>query len=225
MKKIFLIAFVVILAGTKLYAQDEQKLHFGLKAAPSLAWLTSDSKGFASNGTKLGFTYGLITEFNFSTHYAFATGIEVAYRGGNSKFSFTTNDTITNVVETKYNLQYIEIPLTLKLKTNEIGYLTYFLQFGIAPGFNIRSKADIKTTTQSPNIASTAVELTGEDIKDNINALNVSMIIGGGVEYTLSGNTVLLAGITFSNGFLDVVDGDAIKANSDYLALTIGVLF
>ena len=51
------------------------------------------------------------------------------------------------------------------------------------------------------------------------------MVIGGGLEYTLSGETVLLAGIQFNNGFMDVFDGDKLKANSNYLALTIGILF
>ena len=60
--------------------------------------------------------------------------------------------------------------------------------------------------------------------KDNINYLNVSMIIGGGTEYTLSGSTVLLAGLQFNNGFLDVFDDDS-KVNSNYLALTLGILF
>ncbi len=224
MKKIFVLITVLFFVVANLNAQSDQKFHFGLKASPSLAWISSDSKGFVSNGSKLGFTYGLITEFNFSDHYAFATGIDITYRGGNSKYSFSLNDS-TSVVETKYSLQYIEIPLTLKLKTNEIGYFTYFLQFGLAPGFNIRSRADKKTTTQVGSHPAVSSEDTDVDISSTINNLNVSMIIGGGVEYTLSGSTVLLAGISFNNGFLDIIDGDAIKANSNYLGLTIGVLF
>jgi opacity protein-like surface antigen len=205
-------------------AQSEQKFHFGLKAAPSLAWITTDTKGFESSGTKLGFSYGLITEFNFTPNYAFATGVDITYRGGNSKYSFKANDSTTTNIEEKYNLQYVEIPLTLKLKTNEIGYLTYFLQFGVAPGFNIRAKSDRKITTQTGSNISTESE-DNVDIKDDINNFNLSMIIAGGLEYTLSGSTVLLAGITFNNGFLDILDDSAIKANSDYLALTVGVLF
>ncbi len=51
------------------------------------------------------------------------------------------------------------------------------------------------------------------------------MIIGGGVEYTLSGSTTLLLGVQFNNGFMDIADGDDLKANSNYLALTVGILF
>ena len=229
MKKIFGLITVLFFVVTNLHAQSNQKFHFGLKAAPSLAWLKTDSKGVSSEGTKLGFSYGLITEFNFGEHYAFATGIDVSYRGGKLKSSYSTNDGSSNQVITvetdAFNLEYIELPLTLKFKTNEIGYLTYYLQAGISPGLNIRAKADVSTSTQ---IGSSPIVNSSEDnvdVKDGINNFNLSMVLGGGVEYTLSGSTVLLVGITFSNGFVDVVDGDAIKANSNFLALTIGVLF
>ena len=81
MKKLFVLMIVLFFAAVTLHAQDAQKsstqkFHFGFKAAPSLAWLKTDSKNFASDGTKLGFGYGLITEFNFGDHYAFATGID-----------------------------------------------------------------------------------------------------------------------------------------------------
>jgi hypothetical protein len=219
-----LLAFLLL--TTALYAEGDQKLHFGLKAAPSLAWLKSDSPGYTSDGSKFGFSYGLVTEFNFSDHYAFATGIDIAYRGGKFK-TVASADSVTTSISSTYSLQYIEIPLTLKLKTNEIGYLTYYLQAGVAPGYNIRARSSFVSTTQittAGGVQTASSEGNNIDIKDNINNLNFSMIIGGGIEYTLSGSTVLLAGVQFNNGFLDVFDGDA-KVNSNYLALTIAVLF
>lgn len=200
-------------------------LHFGLKAAPSLAWLRTDSKGLQSNGSKFGFTYGLITEFKFSDNYSFATGIDVTYRGGKTR---TTEESLLNTIvsDKSITLQYVEIPITLKLKTNEIGYLTYYLQAGLAPGINIRARNDVKSSTQVKTTGVvTTYESTNDDISSSINTLNLSMIIGGGVEYTLSGSTVLLAGIQFNNGFLDVDDHTDYKVNSNYLALTIGILF
>ncbi|MCC7231904.1 MAG: PorT family protein [Bacteroidia bacterium] len=225
MKKIFLL-ISALLTGTLLMAQ-ESSIHFGLKAAPSLAWLKTDSEGIKSDGSKFGFAYGLITEFSFSEQYAFATGIDIAYRGG--KLTSTTtlknsqNQDSTIKASSEFNIQFIELPLTLKLKTKEIGYLTYFLQVGVAPGINIRARADQSLTTES-NQQRTTSSSDDQDVKDNINNFNLSMIIGGGVEYTLSGSTVLLAGVQFNNGFMDVFDGPG-KVNSNYLALTIGVLF
>lgn len=228
MKK--LTTLLLLFSALMVNAQDS-KLHFGLKAAPSLAWLHSSTKGYDSNGSKFGFSYGLITEFKFSDNYAFATGLDITYRGGKTKNTETfsvSGVTTTSSYENEMSLQYLELPLTLKLKTNEIGYFTYYLQAGISPGINISANADIKSSTQINNGTSTTTtssDSTDIDIKDGINNFNLSMVIGGGIEYTLSGSTVLLVGVQFNNGFLDVIDDSDIKVNSNYLALTVGVLF
>lgn len=229
-KNIFIL--LAVLASVRSFGQaTEQKFHFGLKVTPALAWLKSDTKEFKSDGSKVGFAYGIVAEFNFGKNYAFATGIDVAYRGGKTKYStslvtpgLTTNSTIAS----KYNLEYIELPLTLKFKTNEIGAVTYYLQAGIQPGFLIRARADVDYDFQFVSNGTTkdsSSSVTDIDIMDNINSLNMSMIIGGGLEYNLSGSTSLLAGLTFSNGLLDVLDASELKAKSNYLGLTVGILF
>jgi opacity protein-like surface antigen len=232
MKKLTAIA-LFILTGFASQAQSNEGLHFGLKITPSIAWLRTDTKGTESDGSKFGFCYGLITEFQFSDNYSFATGLDVTYRGGNLSQTTYFNDNIirdSTIALSNITMQYIEIPITLKLKTNEIGYLTYYLQAGLAPGFNIRSRADIKRNTWRTTLATNStvisnVELDDEDIQDDINNINLSMIIGGGVEYTLSGSTVLLVGIQFNNGLLDVSDDPDLKMNSNMLGLSVGILF
>ena len=122
---------------------------------------------------------------------------------------------------TKLSLQFIEIPLTLKMRTNEIGYCTYFFQVGLSPGYAIRTKADIEIND--------VVIDDNADVSDQINELNLSMILSAGVEYSLGGSTSLLLGLTFNNGFLDLLDDTdydgKVKGNSNYLALMAGVMF
>lgn len=230
MKKLLIIASFILISMS-IFAQEEPAFHFGVKASPSLAWLRSDTKGYASDGSKFGFSYGLITDFNFASKYAFSTGIDITYRGGKFK-TVQELKTIVNedsVISTSaaYVLQYLEIPITLKLKTNEIGSVTYYVQVGVAPGINIRARKNYESTTQTTVLGTqytTTAEESKLDAQNEINNLNLSMIIGGGVEYTLSGQTVLVGGIQFNNGFLDVFD-DTPKVNSNYLALTLGILF
>ena len=156
----------------------------------------------------VGFAYGIMGEYSFADNYAFATGAEVSYRGGKLAVKDTSS---------KFNLQYIEIPLSLKMKTNEIGYFTYFAQFGFSPGIRIKSKSE--TTVQN-----TTVE--DEDLNDETSPFNVAMIIGLGGQYSLGGKTSLLMAIVFNNGFTNVFDkGNDAKAISNYLGLNIGVLF
>ena len=232
MKKIFRILFLLFFSTQLAFAQGTDPVfHFGLKVVPSLGWIKTDDKNTTGDGSSLGLAYGLVTEFRFAENYAFATGIDVAYRNAKIKGenSVTVNDTTTKTVSSaSMKLQYIEIPLTLKLKTNEIGYFRYFLQIGLAPGFKIRARADtkgtIETSTSAGSIGTSTYSEDNVDIKKEINGLNVSMIISGGIEYNISGNTNLALGLVFNNGFMDIADG-ALTQKSNYFGLSIGVLF
>lgn len=229
MKKLFLILAMAGAASAAMAqstsSSSSSKFHFGIKAQPALAWFridAPDESNVKSDGLPFGFGYGLITDFGFTDRYSFSTGLEVAYRGGKTKYTYQDILGATRVEEKKYSLQFIELPITLKLRTNEIGYMTYFLQVGVAPGYAIRSRAEIKLNDK--------VVASHADVSDDINEFNLSMIIGAGAEYNISGSTSLLFGLTFNNGFLDVIDDSAfdnytVKGYSNYLALTVGVLF
>lgn len=233
MKKIFRILFVLFVSSQLAFGQGTDPVfHFGLKVVPNLGWIKTDDNDTKSDGSKIGFAYGLVTEFRFAENYAFATGLEIAYRNAKTKGSTTFEPTPGTTKDSTYSrsmkLQYIEIPLTLKLKTNEIGYFRYFLQIGLAPGFKIRARADDKgtvaTTVGGGPTANLPYESENKDIKDDIHGLNLSMIISGGVEYNVSGNTNLAFGLVFNNGFLDIKDG-GLTQKSNYFGLSIGVLF
>jgi opacity protein-like surface antigen len=209
-KKILLLAFFGLLTGT-LFAQ---KFHFGLGVTPSMAWLHSGTDDFEGDGSKVGFNYGLITEFAITENYSFATGITFENNGGKLKTKGVTVDTLNYHLD--FKLQYVEVPLTLKMKTKPVGYIRYYGQFGVAPAFLIGAKG---TTEQGSTIIADDV-----DVKDDINNFNISLVIGGGIEYNLSGTTNLLLGIVYKNGFSDVLNTDS-KANANSLGLNIGVLF
>jgi hypothetical protein len=106
------------------------------------------------------------------------------------------------------------IPLGLKLKTNEIGYFTYFAHLGLTHQINIGARA-----------SSSGNNLNKDNVPKEINLLNMSYFFGGGVEYNIGGNTSLMAGILFNNGFIDVLSNDDHKAVLNYLTIRVGVLF
>ncbi|MEO5572473.1 MAG: porin family protein [Bacteroidia bacterium] len=220
MKKIILLLALCSLSLGNLFAQ---KFHFGLGVTPSLAWLHPGSDELTGDGSKIGFNYGLITEFGITENYAFATGITVDSKGGKLKsktevpFVIPPDTTLMSAVENfDYTIRYVEVPLTLKMKTNAIGYIRYYGQFGLAPGFLIGAKGTEKLGSYTP--------VDNVDIKDNVNNFNVSLVIALGIEYNLSGNTNLLLGILYKNGFSDVLNQEG-KANANSLGLNVGILF
>jgi hypothetical protein len=66
----------------------------------------------------------------------------------NYKTVFFGEDSIIST-SSNYTLQYIEIPITMKLKTNEIGSLTYYVQIGVEPGWNLSAKGSFEGNTQT----------------------------------------------------------------------------
>ncbi|MFM7727595.1 MAG: hypothetical protein ACKO7B_12895, partial [Flavobacteriales bacterium] len=70
------------------------------------------------------------------------------------------------------------------------------------------------------------------DASDDINGINLSMIIGGGITYNLTGTTDMIVGLTFRNGLLDISDKNStnpVLSNSKLIAnmlnLNVGILF
>ncbi len=175
-----------------------------------------------------------MAEFALSDNYALATGFDIAYCGGKLKYPSSqsindTNLTAYGVLHRKYGCKYIEIPLALKMKTKEIGYITYFGEFGIGTGFNLNAKANDEFI-----ITGVAGSITndGKDVKEDVSFFRESLILSLGIEYSLGGSTSLILGATFNNGFTDILTGkNAIdtsikeKAISNYLEINVGVIF
>jgi hypothetical protein len=123
---------------------------------------------------------------------------------------------------------YVNIPITLKLMTNEIGYFTYFGQFGvdisILASAKARDKAEIVTTTTDS--VGTVTETFGAAVQGDFKGIynqtsfaNIKLRIGAGFEWNFSGNTSLVVSVSYHNGFIDLVrDANADKiANSEGL--------
>lgn len=244
-KKIALIGFIALFFTA--HTQEVTPFRFGLKASPNVGWIKPDTKGFKGDGAKLGFNYGLVAEFTLgnSYNYALATGVDINTYGGKLEFADVAQPVDTKFVNTTnssvYTNRYVEIPLTIKMKTNEVGYNTYFANFGLSTGFRVRSRQDISHKLVTGNLTEENVDV----LKDTA-PFRLAMILGGGLEYNFHGNTSLLIGFTYNNGFTNlfnrkyyelspagnvIIDGnkpvDTIeqKATSHFISLDVGIIF
>lgn len=219
MKKITLFTLLT-LSAIITNAQDFQKFKIAARFSPGIAWMKPDSKYITNEGNVARFGFGISMDIHFTENYAFGTGLEVTRMGGSlSYLNSGRYDGVDYVMSRTrdYRLQYVEVPLTLKLRTNEIGYITYWGQFGIVPGLNINAKGDDnvdflygKTDTGWGETDRVSFSSEDEDIKNDVNIFRVGLLIGAGIEYSLSGNTAVHVGITYNNGFTDVLDGDLV---------------
>ncbi len=228
MKKITLLSFILIFS-TGIFAQSSFQV--GFRVSPNLGWLKPTTKNIEYNGLKFGFNYGLMMDFNISDRYSFSTGIESSSIAG--KLDYKNADTLFSSSTADIVAKYVEIPLTLKLKTNQIGYMTYYGQFGTALGINYQGKSKTTTTTRGSGVTTTTND---DNINEDLNLLRVGLVFAIGAEYNISGNTKIVGGITFNNGITNIFSKDArksykniynedYKAISNYMALNIGVIF
>jgi len=186
------------------------------------SWLSAKTNRIDKDGTRPGISGGLMVEYYFHPNYGLVTGLNLGVQGGSLLYedpvSISTGDNTSVPLEAGstvvYSLSYISIPVGLKLKTNEIGYFTYFAQLGFNQQINIGSRA-----------SSTGNGLNKDNVPKETNLLNMSYFFGGGVEYNVGGQTSLLAGIFFNNGFVDVLSNNDHKAVLNYLTFRVGVLF
>jgi len=219
MKK-YLIIFTLSIASLSVFSQNAR---FTVFVDPKLSWMTPDKKDVTSDGSKLGVNIGLAIDNFFGPNYAFTTGISIDNTGGFLKFneidgkSIETNsgiDTIPLGNTLEYKLQYISIPLGLKLKTNEIGYFTFITHLGVNTGINIKATGEVEN-----------YELENTNISDEVKLFNLAYFIGAGAEYSIGGNTAIVLGLTYTNGFVDITKDTDNKVTCSNVTIRIGILF
>lgn len=226
MKKLIIIVIFSTLSFHSFSQEFASGFRFGLTLSPQMSWMSAVDNGLEGNGAYLGFAYGLLMDLLIPENYAFATGILISYDGGKVTYldSIKFNalpDIYPAGTNVNYRIQYIEIPLSMKLHTNQIGYITYFGQFGLQGGIAIRSRADIETFAPAVNVVK-------QDFGKDVTPGSFGLLVGGGLEYALTGNTSALIGLQFTNGFIDVTDnpsGFKRKSTLNHLRLQLGVYF
>ncbi len=251
MKKVFAL-IVGLVFVSNVFSQDDKNIRFGLSAAPSVNWYKPENKQlYETKSVGLGFAWGLDVEFKITDIASFATGLKLSYDRGSLSFKDSvgyelnsnnellenpdpSSNTFFKLESRTYRTNYISIPMLIKMKTNEIGYFTYFGQFGLIS--SVKTKAFANDINKS---LITKTEASKEDLDNSsdMNLFRFQLSIGGGAEYNLSGTTSLIIGINYNLGFSNVLkkesahiielDGSKITQNASAhnVALTVGILF
>jgi hypothetical protein len=199
-----------------------QKARIGLTFSPTIGFLRTLDQNLENAGSRAGFSYGLLFDYRLDNneHYAFSTGLFHSLTGGSfiahHKDSAGT-DTLT--VTHQLKPQYINVPITLRLRTGEIGYITYYGQFGLNLGAMISPRENRTSVPAMPATDGTNVRIDHNVIP------SLALQIGGGIEYSLSGATALLVGVFYDNGFTGLINDDFDKVTLRNIGLKAGIIF
>lgn len=222
------VMILFLLAANIISGQETtRKFRFGLKATPVLSWVkpdygnTPDNYSIEGGGAKLGFVWGPSAEFFLNETFLVSTGVDFNYSSFKLKSQFKGVPR-----EQSFRNKFIDVPLMLKFRTKEIGYIRYFGLFGLSGGLNNSSKTEFYVGETGSR----------DQSKKYVQSFRGAILVGGGVEYNFSGNTSIVTSLVFNNGMTNILKDqkvdpeDAVKdiqeyGVNNYFMLNIGLLF
>lgn len=223
MKNIVLASLMMLVLLSASIAQ-EGSLRIGVKVSPLISWMNPETRNYESEGIRIGTSFGIVGEYGLGSFYAFSTGLMITSMGGKLSYPVEIGDQ-AGLNERTYRLRYLEIPLLLKFQTEEMRYFSYFGKIGFSPGINMRARGDDRFRPlgiQDPEVNDDL------DISNHISIFRLALVVGFGVEYSLGGRTALTGGLTYNNGFTNVLATENSGNPSsllNYLGLSIGIMF
>ncbi|MFB6455497.1 porin family protein [Chitinophaga sp. Hz27] len=227
MKRILILMMVLgVVKGTMAqnYGNFQKRVRLGFNLDPMISIMNPQESGVSRTAAKGGLGFGLMADFSLNPegNYAIASGFNVVLGGSKLKYDAGKGLSDYNALPSEYNfkLTHIQIPVALKLKTNENETgMAFWGQFGTYFAFPVSARTNVTTATQSYDKV---------NILSDINRINIGMLIGAGVDYRLGDNLTGTVGLIYQNGFIDVTrnakwnDG---RVNLNSFALRLGVYF
>ena len=207
MKKIIsAVVLLLVFATIQVHGQEAKSLRLSFVAEPQISWLKPDIDGVESRGNRAGYNFGVIMDRFFAENYAFSTGLTINTTGGKLRYSQADSAD----VDMEYQLRYIEVPLGLKLRSNNFRRTNFYGRFGLTPQINIEARNDQDKT-----------------IGDQVRLFDLGYHLGAGLEYSLGGSNALMFGLLYHNGFTDITDepGFDDKTVLNRLVFEIGFIF
>lgn len=235
-----LLAIVMLSAiFIRLQAQESpKKFQFGMRFSPNFTWLDPATSNYKNDGGKIGFGWGLVADIHIIDNYFLSTGFNLSYLSGKLSYPVDYQMTVDTVpypvavngkLYRKLQFRYLEIPLLFKMKTKEFNNgIRYFGQMGLVPAFNLRTRADdVFYPDGGQSIKNSP------DVSYSINSMKLSVDVGGGFEIPFDKSTFIMIGLTYSNGFTDLLGGynnhPLVRAQEEaiqhYLELTFAIIF
>lgn len=209
--------------SSSLSEKTGRRMRLGFKLDPGASLLKAQDNGVERNSGRFYFSYGILADFflDESGNYAIGSGLQISHMGSVMQYETGLGLDDYNAAASEYDirLQYIEAPITLKLRTDTDRGVGVWGQFGGFAGFPIRARA---------NVISGQQKYEKVKILKDVNPLIAGLVLGGGVDYPLTETLTGTLGFIYQNNFVDVTRNskwDDGRINTNNFVLRLGVYF
>lgn len=218
MKKLTFASLLLLTLSTQVVSAQESKsdklfrtFRFALFLGPTFNTLkptaaSADDYAITKGKTDVGFSFGINADYNVNERYTIYTGLGMDWRGGGIK---AVHDS-TKALQTDYlksadvryrKMQYLTIPIGLKMKAVEFDKIKVFAQTGFDLGLLLSQKGDYTIKFASDTSVTRSSEKLGGIA--TVVPINLGWCIGAGAEYNLNDKNAFYAAILYRNGFID----------------------
>ena len=210
MKKYYAVLLLVFIIPFKTQAQGDLRLSIKVDPAVTLNRFVSETDSLLIENLRddVRLTFGLAADVGISESYFFSTGLLYSLR----KVSFGAVSVATGETdEEQYKLEYIELPLTLKLFTNDLG-------------------VDSKIYFQTGFTLDFLVNWNGINKNDNrvqeFNFFDSSFYVGAGLDKQMGVTTAFFIGLFYQRGLVDVANNNPeVTLKNDIAGIDLGLRF
>ncbi|OUU01319.1 MAG: hypothetical protein CBB92_03495 [Flammeovirgaceae bacterium TMED32] len=197
MRKSLLFLSFSLVGALACFSQTKLGLKFSPLFSSHKTSLKSDQLEVFQGKTATRMSIGLIVDHPLTDTYFLSSGLIYLPKRVNINLEEEDGGTApTNPFES-YDLNYLQIPLSLKLFTNEIALdISLFFQVGLILEFKIFEQA------------------LNEDYEfiSKFNFFDTAAIIGTGIEYRLGINTLFFSSISLQKGLINIIN----QTNPEY---------
>lgn len=188
------------------YYQRDKNLSMGITISPNIGWLSYEDSDSYQASNQVAASYGLLADIGFARNYYFSTGLFINTLKSHVEAGAMNKDFMPRA----YRLQYAEVPLSIKLKSNDNGQNRFYGQFGFTAGVKVSGKEKLDN-------ASTYTAISGDKI------FRLGLIIGTGMEWRIANGLSAITGIAYNNGFTKTLRQGS--PSLSHVSFNLGLLF
>ncbi len=158
-------------------------LHFGLE--------------YTGAGGKLAYKSNDTAFYFYKNDAIVPVGVANVGNGGQYNSSGSSNGQSYRLMSRNYKVGYVHIPIGFKLKTKELGAMTYFGQIGGDVFFKTSANGD---DVVRKDILKDETTLAKNKLNDAVGFFNATAHVGAGAEYRISGSTAIMFSLQYRHG-------------------------